>query len=425
MRPNASSRCSAIGSAEKGDDAVSPIADLVVRLRTSAPPPVRTAIDAALAAERGPIAWLKERMLVRGDIPPTPHPITDRPTRVLIAPMNYAGQGREWARTLDGADVEATNLAVRAEASRAAATDWAVTPEVFTASRTWRARQRAALTKFTHVMIESFVSPLGRGTGAVVRDDIAWLTQRGVRLALLCHGTDVRRPREHMRTHPHSPFQALSPAALAAAERSAEVNVGIAASFTGPVFVSTPDLLHDVPSARWLPVVVEPRRWASDHPVTRSVPRVLHAPSSVGVKGTEHVERAAHALTESGAIEYVPLRDIPAAQMPDHVGRVDIVIDQLLLGSYGVAACEALAAGRVVIGNVDDDVRAHVRAETGLDLPIVQADVDTLETVLARLAADPAERARIASRGPCFVAQVHAGSRTRAVLADYLSTAAG
>ncbi|WP_298868686.1 hypothetical protein [uncultured Microbacterium sp.] len=396
----------------------------LIRLRTAAPPFLRDAIDRALAVEHGPIAWAKEKALVRGDIPSAPAPLTTSAVRLLITPMNYAGQGREWARSAASADTEATNLAVRVGDSLRAPSQWTVPAAVFTASRAWRAQMRESLPLFSHVMIESFASPLGRGTGDVVREDIAWLTEQGVRVGLICHGTDVRRPKEHIGSHRHSPFAQLSPAELTAAERSAQTNVGIAADFDGPVFVSTPDLLSDVPWAAWLPVVVEPARWANARGVDAVVPVVLHAPSSGPVKGSAHVDSAAGALAETGVVRYRRLQRVPAERMPEEVGAADIVVDQLLLGGYGVAACEALAAGRVVVGNVDASVRETVRATTGMELPIVQADPDTLSDVLERLAADPGERTRVAGAGPLFVERVHAGAMTRRVLADYLATTA-
>lgn len=398
---------------------------IAIRLRNCAPAFARRWIDAALAAERGPIAWAKDVLLVRGELPPVAEPRTDRDVRLLIGPLNYAGQGREWARTASSDEVEAANFGVVVAGAFGAPSDWAVSAEVFTASRRWRADQRAAATRFTHLMIESFASPFGRGTGGVVLDDVAWLRERGVEVALVCHGTDIRHPERHLRAHASSPFHGMGPAALSNAVRSAEANAAVLGRFDGPVFVSTPDLLADAPGARWLPVVVDPRRWASAHPVDAPTPAVLHIPSAGHVKGSEHVDRAARRLQDAGVLRYVRRQGVPAAEMPGLIGEVDVVVDQLLLGSYGVAACEALAAGRVVVGNVDDAVRERVRAETGLDVPIVQADPETVDEVLAALASDPDQRREIAARGPEFVRQVHAGALTSRVLGEFLGTIAG
>ncbi|HWV48247.1 MAG TPA: glycosyltransferase, partial [Microbacterium sp.] len=161
-------------------------------------------------------------------------------------------------------------------------------------------------------------------------------------------------------------------------------------------------------------------RWASSRPVDAPVPTLLHIPSAGHVKGTEHVDAAAGRLQDAGALRYVRMQGIPAADMPGLIGNADMVVDQLLVGSYGVAACEALAAGRVVVGNVDAAVRDLIRSETGLDVPIVQADPDTIEDVLRGLAADPERRQEIAAAGPVYVRQVHSGALTAQVLGGFL-----
>ncbi len=55
---------------------------------------------------------------------------------------------------------------------------------------------------------------------------------------------------------------------------------------------------------------------------------------------------------------------MPADAMPEVYGGADIVLDQFPLGTYGVAACEALVAGRLVVSHVSD-----VHAERCVNAP--------------------------------------------------------
>ena len=96
----------------------------------------------------------------------------------------------------------------------------------------------------------------------------------------------------------------------------------------------------------------------------------------------------------------------------------DIVLDQFRLGSYGVAACEAMASARVVVGHVLPAVRERVREATGLELPIVEATPDTLAAVLEELISDPEGARRIAARGSEFVEAVHDGRASARALID-------
>lgn len=170
-----------------------------------------------------------------------------------------------------------------------------------------------------------------------------------------------------------------------------------------------------------MPVVVDVERWATSEPVLeRSRPLVMHAPSNPRLKGTEAIETALHRLAGTGLIEYRRLEGVPNDRMPAALAEADIVVDQLVMGLYGVGACEAMAAGRVVVSYVGDDVRARVRATTGLDLPVAEAGPDTLADVVAGIVTDRDAARELAAAGPGFVREVHDGSRAAAALAGWL-----
>ena len=340
---------------------------------------------------------------------------------LAIAPFNYAGQARQWARTVSStAGIPAANLAVSAPGGYGFAADAIVPARVFLGSRAWQRAQRAEFERFSHLLIESFTSPLGSGRGAAFRAEIAALQRSGVRVGFIAHGSDVRSPSALRERSRFSPFDPADPATAALEARSRAAKRLI--EDTGlPVFVSTPDLLHDVPTATWLPLVVDGAPWRSAA-LGRTLlddgqPRVLHAPTHPRAKGSVYVEAAMRAL--AGEAEYLSPVGVPAAEMPALVASADIVVDQLILGSYGVAACEALAAGRVVVGNVDAGIREQLAALAGVELPIVQADPDSVAEVLGGLVGDRQEIRRIGALGPEFVESVHSGTRTAAALAGF------
>jgi hypothetical protein len=194
----------------------------------------------------------------------------------------------------------------------------------------------------------------------------------------------------------------------------------VAASLGVPVFVSTPDLLEDLPEAVWCPVVVDIDRWATTRlPFELDrLPVVVHAPSSAAVKGSALIEPAMRRLDDAGLIEYRRLTDVPSAAMPTAIADADIVLDQFRIGSYGVAACEAMAARRVVVGYVSDAVRSRVRRATGAEVPIVEADADSIESVVRSLIDDPDGSRRAARLGRDFVVDLHGGARSSAALVD-------
>jgi CRISPR/Cas system-associated protein Csm6 len=99
----------------------------------------------------------------------------------------------------------------------------------------------------------------------------------------------------------------------------------------------------------------------------------------------------------------------------------DVVLDQLLLGSYGVVAVQAMLAGRLVLAHVHERVRARIDQE----LPIVEVTPDTLGQVLERVVTDRASYAATAAEGAAYAGTVHDGRRSAQVLADFLGTSSG
>ena len=104
-----------------------------------------------------------------------------------------------------------------------------------------------------------------------------------------------------------------------------------------------------------------------------------------------------------------------------HKAVSDVVIILLasilgILGSYGVAAVQAMAAGRLTVGHVAD----HVRARIPVDLPIVDATPDTLREVLLGLLADRAAARAVAAAGQRYAHEQHDGRGSAAVLSGFL-----
>ena len=305
----------------------------------------------------------------------------DAPVRLYIAPANSAGQAFRWARAAEAAfaDVGAVNLMTTDAASERFSfeADVAVPAPAFVLASGWRRRQQAALEAgFTHALIESGRFAFGSVPASTPLRVAERLERKGMRVGLLWHGSDIRVPSEHARLEEDSPFGARGhypSRSIEILERNAREHRRLVERSTFPVFVSTPGLL-DVPRAQWLPVVVEPERWHTDEPLlARERPVVAYVPSNSPMKGDASIDEALTALEHEGVIEYRRLGGIPSAEMPAVYGSADIVLDQFRLGDYGVAACEAMAAGRVVVGHVSDAVRTHVREVTGVDLPIVGA----------------------------------------------------
>lgn len=348
-------------------------------------------------------------------------------TRLLIAPLNYAGQGWEWSRAVSqhGHDVWAMNMVVQTHRDFGHRADLVVPLGVYAASTRWQRQVfNGIVAGFTHVMIEAEKQPLGALLDETTVGQARKLRESGVAVVMLCHGTDIRSPFRHRAAEAESPFHDTMADQAKRLERIARENRRILDLVQAPVLVSTPGLLADVPEAGWLPVVVDTERWASGRALWAGRrPVVVHAPSNAAGKGSQFIDPVLRRLESEGLITYHRLTDVPHDAMPDAYTRADVVVDQLRIGDYGVAACEAMAAGRVVVSHVSPEVRSYVRIHTGLELPIVEADRVQLEAVIRGVVSDRAGSAAIARRGTEFIRAVHDGRRSAEVLETALASA--
>lgn len=397
------------------------LAEWAIRSRSSFPRWLNRAIDHVADNPDGLLGRLAARSMGTygpEDVPPpTAPPAAAR--RVYIGPTNYAAQGWSWARSLDasGADVGARNMAVEVPGGFSFAADTEVPVAVYHRSHEWQLRELEAVGAFTHVLFEAERPLFGRLFSRDVAAEVAALEERGVATGFMCHGTDVRLPSAHVDLTPWSPYH--DPGLyLERYENEARRNRALLDRLDRPTFVSTPDLLVDVPYATWCPVVVDPRRWARPQRTPGGPLVVAHVPSHSTIKGTHLIRPALERLHAEGIVDYREISGVPSAQMPDLYGAADVVLDQFRLGSYGVAACEAMAAGRIVVGHVVPQVRDTVLRETGLELPVVEATPDTVEERLRALADDPAYRAEVSAAGVGFVDRVHDGRRSASILLE-------
>jgi len=152
---------------------------------------------------------------------------------------------------------------------------------------------------------------------------------------------------------------------------------------------------HRIDTERYQPVYPDPEK---------RKPMVVHAPSQPGVKGTEFIEQALDELRVKGMeFEYVRVHGLTHAKAMAVYRKADIVVDQLLLGSHGVFACEAMALGKPVICYILDEL-----VDTYPEgFPVINANPDTIINVLEEVVASPERRAQIGRAGREYVERVH------------------
>ena len=135
----------------------------------------------------------------------------------------------------------------------------------------------------------------------------------------------------------------------------------------------------------------------------QTIPLIVHAPSHKGIKGTEYVEQAISRLEKRYRLRFLLLHQMTNQEVKESLRQADIVVDQLLLGVHGVFALEAMASGKPVLCYIRDDLVDKYPS----DLPIVNANPDTIESELERLLANPQLRTEIGKKSRRYVERYH------------------
>lgn len=348
----------------------------------------------------------------------TPWTREDRPTMLGIGPVNSAGQAWAWAAAVRRSFPRVhTEVVALINGVYDYPADVRVEKATFARDATWGLNLREhARENWTHALIEAGRPVFGSLSGSDSRSDIAALRAAGVKVGLVFHGSEIRDPAAHARTHPFSPFADPSDDYTARLQAVADRTLALAREFDGPVFVSTPDQLDYLPGAIWLPVAIDLAEWPLHPREAREVPLVVHAPSNPVLKGTSAIEAALQPFVDAGRITYRRVSGLPPAEAASLVRQADIVIDQVLLGLYGVLTCEALASGAVVLGHLGDSLRARVPEP----VPVIEATPadlgERLDDVLGRLDA----LRETAPERRAFVERVHDGRYAARALAEFL-----
>lgn len=338
---------------------------------------------------------------------------------LLIAPQNFAGQGTQWAKAITMfQNLKATNLSKLRDNTVDYKSGLSVEANILSFGKKWQAKfEDFVTTNITHVMLEG-AEPIFGGRYQFNRTkEYNFLVQNKIKVAYVFHGTDIRLPSKHAKINNYSPFLDTD-VYFGRLEKKAQENFRVAHVNDAAVFVSTPDLLDFYPDAHWLPVVIDEQYWKLSGGAVNKVdmPTVVHIPSNKRIKGTESIQPALSELKEKKIIRLKMLSGLTQSQLRKEIWESEIVLDQFRIGSYGVAACEAMAAGKVVIGHVADEVRDYILKHTGFELPIIEATSDSLSSVLQKLLEQPETFSSIGEKGIAFVHHVHNGRLSAEIL---------
>lgn len=338
-------------------------------------------------------------------------------TALTLGPFNSAGQASFWGRAVTSAfGIPATTMAFQSRYRYP--TDITLNGHYgITGDLDQRIRQ--VRVNSSHLLIDSFAPIFGSLLNYDIHAEASFIESLGTKLAYVAHGSDIRSPSMHREYFEFSYFNETPESWTNTLEASTAKHLAIAKETDAPIYVSTPDLQLYIAKAKWLPLAIDFENWKTDTPVENvDRPIVLHLPSRSDppIKGTVHVDRVMQDLHDRGVIEYRRPDQCTHSEMRKHIQKADIVVDQILTGSYGVTAVEAMAAGRVVIGNVGQSTRNVMEEEP----PIIDASPANLAEVMEQILDQKEFLRETAQQGAVFAEKWHNGRKSALVLEDFL-----
>jgi glycosyltransferase involved in cell wall biosynthesis len=148
---------------------------------------------------------------------------------------------------------------------------------------------------------------------------------------------------------------------------------------------------------------------------------VGHFPNHGYFKGSKYLEAAIVKLQAEGHnVELLQLSGKPNDKILEAMGEIDVLVDQLVSGSFGLTAIEGMALGCPVICYLHDGIAI---AEPDA-CPVIPANPDTITDVLRDLMSDPERLAEARVSGPLYVkANYSIDSLARHLAKLYLETA--
>jgi glycosyltransferase involved in cell wall biosynthesis len=158
-----------------------------------------------------------------------------------------------------------------------------------------------------------------------------------------------------------------------------------------------------VPEAHVVPPPIDLAHYAPAPPPENERVRIAHAPSDRAKKGTDAVIAACRELP----VELDLIEGVKHDEARSRYAQADVIVDQLVVGWYGLFAIESMATARPVVTYLHDDAVELTEREYGVQVPIVNATKDTLVEKLRPLVGSAQLRRELGERGRAYVERVH------------------
>jgi glycosyltransferase involved in cell wall biosynthesis len=136
----------------------------------------------------------------------------------------------------------------------------------------------------------------------------------------------------------------------------------------------------------------------------KTKPLIIHSPSAKIAKGSNYIIPIIEELKSEYDFDFKLLHNISRMEVLEIMKDADIFLDQIILGSYGLASCEAMAFGKPVMCYIMPEV---FEAGLSINCPIINSNPDNLKENLIKLITNPELRHQIGIESRKFIEKYH------------------
>lgn len=130
---------------------------------------------------------------------------------------------------------------------------------------------------------------------------------------------------------------------------------------------------------------------------------IVHAPTSPEVKGTAHIIQAIKMLQNKYDFDFKLIQGMPYEEAKIAYRNADLIIDQILIGSYGLCSIENMALAKPVVCYISDFMKEKYPRE----LPIISANPTNIKDTIEDLLNNREALAEIGNKSRAYVKKHH------------------
>ena len=138
-------------------------------------------------------------------------------------------------------------------------------------------------------------------------------------------------------------------------------------------------------------------------PTKNHKPLIVHAPTSPEFKGTPYILSAIEELKQSYDFDFKLVQGVSHEEAVKIYAKADLIIDQILTGSYGLFCIEAMAMGKPVICYISD----FMKEKYPKDLPVISANPDNIKETIKNFLTNRDSAEDLRNKGRSYVEKYH------------------